>query len=119
VTRESLIKAARKGRIASHTDEAEIQRAETQRKHHAAKRAWLPSELPVWLNEKAYIEKIQPRLVDVPVPSISAALGISGQYATDIRAGRRYPHPRHWEKLARLVGVSATPHTLAKAVEKN
>jgi hypothetical protein len=37
-----------------------------------------------------------------------STLGISGPYATDIRAGGRRPHQRHWEKLARLVGVSTT-----------
>lgn len=105
VTRESLIKAARQGRIASHTNKAESHRAETQRRHHAAARSWRPSELPYWLNEKTYREKIQPRLVKVTVPAISTSLGISGPYAADIRAGKRRPHPRHWEKLAQLVGV--------------
>jgi hypothetical protein len=27
-------------------------------------------------------------------------------YAADIRAGRRRPHPRHWQALAQLVGAS-------------
>jgi CRISPR-associated endonuclease Cas1 len=106
VTRDSLIKAARQGRIVSHTQEAEMQRSDTQRRQHAAKRAWRPSDLPDWLNEKAYIEKVQPRLAEITVPSISTALGISEPYATDIRAGRRHPHQRHWEKLARLVGIA-------------
>jgi CRISPR-associated endonuclease Cas1 len=110
VTRESLKKAAQYGRIASHSRKAENRRSETQRRHHAAKRAWLPSRQPAWLTEETYIQKIQPRLAEVTVPAISTALGISGPYATDIRAGRRRPHPRHWEKLARLAGVSADAH---------
>jgi CRISPR-associated endonuclease Cas1 len=105
VTRESLIKAARQGRVASHSQEAEKRRSETLRRHNAAKRAWRPSDMPDWLNEKMYREKIQPRLAEVMVPVISKALGISGPYATDIRAGRRRPHPRHWFTLARMVGV--------------
>jgi CRISPR-associated endonuclease Cas1 len=104
VTRESLIKAAQYGRIASHNRGAENLRGETQRRQHAAKRAWRPSDLPEWLNEKSYREKIQPRLAEVTVPAISKALGISGGYATDIRSGRRRPHPRHWQALAQLVG---------------
>jgi CRISPR-associated endonuclease Cas1 len=104
VSRESLMKAAREGRIASHSREAERRRGETQRRHHAAKWAWRPSDLPDWLNEKTYQEKIQPRLAGVTVPAISAALGVSEPYATDIRRCRRIPHPQHWEKLARLVG---------------
>jgi|ERR1700730_10548667 hypothetical protein len=34
-------------------------------------------------------------------------LGVSEPYAADIRAGRRRPYPRHWRKLAELVGVSS------------
>jgi hypothetical protein len=64
--------------------------------------------LPDWLIEQVYREKIQPRLAEVTVPAISTALDISWPYATDIRAGRRRPHQRHWEKLARIVGVSPT-----------
>jgi CRISPR/Cas system-associated endonuclease Cas1 len=106
VSRESLIKAAVYGRIVSHGPEAESQRSETQRRHHAAKRAWQPSQQPEWLTQETYIQKIQPRLAEVTVQAISTALGISGQYATDIRAGRRRPHPRLWYALAQLVGVS-------------
>jgi len=28
-------------------------------------------------------------------------------HAADIRAGRRRPHPRHWQALAELVGIPA------------
>lgn len=96
---------ARLGRIASHSDKAEISRSETRRRHAAALKAWDPASLPDWLTEQAYREKIQSRLAELTVPAISNALGISGPYATDIRAGKRRPHPRHWQSLARLVGV--------------
>jgi len=33
------------------------------------------------------------------------ALEISKPYATDIRNGKRVPHPRHWEKLVQLSGT--------------
>jgi hypothetical protein len=35
-------------------------------------------------------------------------LGFSESYAVVIRARRRRPHPRHWQALAKLVGVIAT-----------
>jgi hypothetical protein len=38
---------------------------------------------------------------------IMSALGVSVAYAVAIRAGRHRPHPRHWESLAELAGVSA------------
>jgi hypothetical protein len=28
-------------------------------------------------------------------------------YAADIRAGRRRPHPRHWQTQTKQIGVSA------------
>ena len=57
VSREGLIEAAKLGRIATHSLEAETLRAKTQRKHAAALAAWQPSELPEWLNEEAYRDK--------------------------------------------------------------
>jgi hypothetical protein len=76
------------------------------RRQVAGKRAWRPSDLPGWLNENLYLEKIQPRLWTIKVPVIATALGVFEPYATDIRKGRRVPHPRHWFALARLVGIS-------------
>jgi transcriptional regulator with XRE-family HTH domain len=35
---------------------------------------------------------------------IAAALGVSIPYASDIRRGRRRPHPRHWKALGGLAG---------------
>jgi len=32
-------------------------------------------------------------------------IGVSEPYVADIPAGRRRPHPRHWQALAELVGV--------------
>jgi hypothetical protein len=101
---EELIKAAQKGRLASHGSEAEAKRAENRRRHAAALRAWRPSDQPAWLNEETYLRKIQPRLTLVTVPMIRAALGVSKAYATNIRSGKRIPHPRHWQTLAQLVG---------------
>jgi CRISPR-associated endonuclease Cas1 len=102
---EELIKAAQNGRLASHGSEAEAKRAENRRRHAAALRVWQPSDQPAWLDQEAYLRRIQPRLLSVTVPAIRTALGVSKAYATNIRSGKRLPHPRHWETLARLVGV--------------
>jgi CRISPR-associated endonuclease Cas1 len=100
---EELIKAAQKGRLASHGSEAEAKRAENRRRHAAALRAWRPSDQPAWLDEETYLRKIQPRMSSVTVPAIRTALGVSKAYATNIRSGKRLPHPRHWHTLARLI----------------
>jgi CRISPR-associated endonuclease Cas1 len=109
VSREGLIEAAKLGRIATHSRGAEALRAKTQRRHAAAFAAWQPSELPVWLSEEVYRTHIQPALAGMTVPAIATALGVSDPYATDIRRGRRIPHPRHWLALAQLVGILAEP----------
>ena len=106
VSKEALVKAARLGRVAAQSREAKARHAETQRRHAAAKRAWRPPDQPAWLDEQTYLQKIQPRLTGITVPFISSALGVSNPYAADIRAGRHRPHPRHWQTLPGLVGVS-------------
>jgi CRISPR-associated endonuclease Cas1 len=106
VSRERFIDVARQGREASHTREAEARRGETQSRQAAARLNWRASDQLAWLDEKTYREKIQPRLAEISVPIISSVLGVSKPYATDIRAGRRCPHPRHWLALARLVDAS-------------
>ncbi|MGB6484859.1 MAG: CRISPR-associated endonuclease Cas1 [Candidatus Acidiferrales bacterium] len=105
--RDNLISAAKLGRVATHMPKAEARRAATMRRQEAAKQAWKSSDLPEWLTGKAYREQIQPKLVTFTVSAIASALGISKPYATDIRAGKRVPHPRHWQTLALLVGVTA------------
>ena len=103
--RANLIKAAKLGRMAAQTPKAETLRSESARRQMAVKLAWNPSHLPEWLTEKIYREQIQPKLVTATVSAIASALKVSKPYATDIRAGKRMPHPRHWQTLARLSGM--------------
>jgi hypothetical protein len=100
-----LIEAARRGRIAAQSADAQTLRAETQRRHAAAKADWKQSDLPAWLNEHFYSHEIQPRLRSVSLSKLASALRISIAYAAEIRKGRRLPHPRHWQVLARIVGL--------------
>jgi CRISPR-associated endonuclease Cas1 len=106
IQREGFLKIAEQGRVAAHSAESELKRGATQRKRHEAQRNWHIWNHPTWLTEHCYSEEIQPRLGAVEVKTIAAALGVSITYASYIRAGRGRPHPRHWEKLAGLVGVS-------------
>jgi hypothetical protein len=102
--KEVLIEAACKGRIEAQTPRALAQLAEKQRSHRAAEKTWKPSDKPSWLDDTTYDARVLPRLVDVTTSSIALVLGVSLPYASDIRAGRRRPHPRHWLGLANLVG---------------
>jgi CRISPR-associated endonuclease Cas1 len=103
---ERLAEVAHAGRAAAQSAEAQAKRAVTQRRNAFAQYAWKESDLPAWLTEKVYAEQIQPRLAGITSSALSSALGVSRQYAINIRAGRRRPHPRHWLSLAQLVGVS-------------
>jgi len=106
ISREELIKAAHKGRIASQTPKVLARLGEKQRSHRLAEREWKSEDKPDWLDDKAYVQQIHPHLADVTISNIALTLGVSLPYASDIRAGRRRPHPRHWLSLARLAGVT-------------
>jgi hypothetical protein len=76
---------------------------------------------PEWLDEKTYREKVLPRLCHVTVPTIVSTLAVSEPYASNIRAGRSIPHPRHWLALAHLVEVNHHPtatSTLLKETDR-
>jgi len=75
--------------------------------HAVANSWWSPSSLPEWLNEKFYVQKIQPQLRRVKVREIAQAMDVSQPYAAFIRSGRRRPHPRHWQALGALVDITA------------
>jgi hypothetical protein len=101
-----MTKVARIGREYAHSPQAELRRAETQRRHGADKKNWSASTQPTWLTKEVYQRKIQPALSKLPHAIIAAALNVSLYYAIDIRRGRRCPHPRHWEGLAKLGGIA-------------
>jgi CRISPR-associated endonuclease Cas1 len=103
---KELIKAAHRGRLAAHTIQAEVKRGESRRRHATGLAAWRPSDQTAWLTEETYVRKIQPRLPNVTVRAIRTAISVSKSYATNIRSGKRLPHPRHWQLLAELVGIS-------------
>lgn len=104
-SREALLRAAHKGRIAAQQPQVQVRRGERQRIHRAAELAWEPEHNPAWLNEAVYSRQIHPKLANVSVSTIAMTLGVSIPYASGIRAGRNRPHPRHWLTLADLVGV--------------
>jgi hypothetical protein len=65
---------------------------------------------PMWeksgqtkISDEVYRNEIQPRLAGMTIPTIMSALNVCASYAADIRRGKRRPHARHWERLARLV----------------
>jgi CRISPR-associated endonuclease Cas1 len=104
-----LAEVARAGRIAGHTPDAIAKEAATHRRHARARAAWNPTMQPAWLTEQVFSEKIQPALSQASAMMIAKRIGVSRWYAGRIREGYR-PHPRHWQALADLVGVSNSPN---------
>jgi hypothetical protein len=81
-------------------------RREAGRRQNEALQAWNPADQPVWLTSEYYTSQIQPRLTQWTRARIAEALSLSSiAYAGEIRNGRIVPHPRHWLKLAELVGA--------------
>ena len=105
IQRQDFLKIAEQARLTAHTPQAELKRGATQRRRFEAQRKWDKSTHPVWLTEQFYAEQIQPRLGSLEVKTIAASLGVSIPYASNIRGGRRLPHPRHWEMLAQILGL--------------
>lgn len=66
----------------------------------------LLSDVKIETEKLIYWEKIQPHLDGLTVTTISETLGVPEATAKAIREGRRCPRPRHWQALAKLVGVS-------------
>jgi CRISPR-associated endonuclease Cas1 len=105
--RKRMQEVAKVGRAVTHTPTAQSLRSATRRRQAAALSAWKPEDQPAWLTEAVYAEKIQPALTGFPVSAIESALAVSHPYATDVRSGKRRPHPRHWRALAKLVGLDS------------
>jgi hypothetical protein len=102
------------GRKAAQRPEFLAKRSATQRTHKQAIQNWKPSDLPGWLTRDVYVNQVQPALVLVAKSRIRSALGVSEPYASDIQVGKRVPHPRHWQALAELRGVSEERETTGK-----
>jgi CRISPR-associated endonuclease Cas1 len=102
---ERLMNAARIGRVAARSPEARARHAESERRHANARSSWDASSQPAWLTAELFSHKIQPLLADVSTSVIRSRIGVSRWYASRIRQGY-CPHPRHWEALANLVGLS-------------
>jgi len=78
----------------------------SRRRHAQACSEWDASKQPPWLTSEVFSQRIQPLLAKIPPAAIRAQIDVSRWYAGRIREGYR-PHPRHWQALAELVGVSA------------
>jgi hypothetical protein len=100
------VKVFRMGRKLAQRSEAIAKRADTMLRHRKKIREWKPSDLPAWLTRDVYVKQILPALASVAKSRIRSELGVSEPYSSYIQSGKRIPHPRHWQALAKLAGIS-------------
>jgi CRISPR-associated endonuclease Cas1 len=103
-SRGHMAQVALFGHMKPKSKKAKARISKTISDHAVANTWWDPSSLPSWLTEDFYVQRIQPLLRSRKVREIAEAMHVSKPYAAFIRSGRRCPHPRHWAKLAELVG---------------
>ncbi len=103
---ENILEAARAARPATHSVEARAKRADTVRKRRKEQSVWSPASQPAWLTEDFYVSTIRPALASASNSTIASQIGVSRCHASQIRSGKRRAHPRHWQALADLVGLS-------------
>jgi hypothetical protein len=105
VARENMANVALVAHSRPKTPQEKAHISKALSDHAIAISWWSASSLPDWLTEECYVQKIQPRLRAIRVRQIAQDLQVSEAYAGLIRSGRRRPHPRHWQRLAQLVGL--------------
>jgi hypothetical protein len=94
------------GRKIAQSPNALTKRSVTMRQHKAAISNWT-ADLPASLTRDVYLNRIVPALAHVSLSRIRSTLGISEPYARWIKNGKRIPHARHWQALARLARITA------------
>ena len=104
-SRENMAQVALLGHAKPKSKKTKARMSKVLSDHAVANTWWDPSSLPTWLTEECYVQNIQPQLRAIKVREIAELIHISMPYAALVRAGRRRPHPRHWQALGALVGV--------------
>jgi CRISPR-associated endonuclease Cas1 len=101
---QRLTNAASTGRVVAHTAAARAKQSATRRRQAHACSTWNSATQPAWLTQDFFARKVQPLLASISTSKIAGTIGVSRWYAGRIREGYR-PHPRHWQALAKLVGL--------------
>jgi hypothetical protein len=87
----------------THTPEATIRRQRSNQRQIWEQETWERDHHGEEQNPDRFRTEILSKLESVTLNRIAAVTGMSTSAASKIRAGRRIPHPRHWEALAQLV----------------
>ncbi len=94
--------ADRSGTGPAHTPEARARRQAANRARRAEQAVWEADHAGETFDPEWFCENVLPGLVGLSLPAIAKATGMPTSAASKVRAGRRVPHPRHWEALSNL-----------------
>jgi CRISPR-associated endonuclease Cas1 len=96
---------ARTGTSPTHNAETRERRRRANSTNQAERWAWDSAHPEHPRDEEWFRSEVLPGLASVTLTRIAQATGMSTSAASKVRAGRRIPHPRHWEKLAEIAGA--------------
>lgn len=96
---ESQVRA----RATSRSEATSTRRSAANAEHRLAQQRWELEHEGETFERDRFVTEILPGLRGVSLTAIAKATGMSTSAASKIRAGKRVPHPRRWEALARLI----------------
>jgi hypothetical protein len=79
----AFLKAAPKGRIAAQQPQVLARLGGKQRSHRLAELDWKSEDKPAWLDEKAYRDRVHPKLANISVSTIAMTLAGTGKIGSD------------------------------------
>jgi hypothetical protein len=89
------------GRDPSQTREARKQRGKKNSQRMQEQKDW-EAEHGAVADPDVFVREILPGLQDISLGAMANTTGLSQQYCSQIRRGRKVPHPRHWDSLRRV-----------------
>src|ERR1035438_8306402 len=86
----------------THTPAASAARRQGMREMRAARAVWETDHKGQFHDPAWFEREVLPGLQVVSLTQIAKATGMSTSSASQVRSGKRVPHPRHWEALMGL-----------------
>lgn len=100
--RKALATQAVAGRDPRSDPEMNRKRSKAIAEAHRQNRQWSEAQHSETRDAAWFLREVCPALDTLPLKAIARATGLSLAASSRIRAGKRVPHPRHWEALFEL-----------------
>jgi hypothetical protein len=103
--RAAVARTRAEGIDPSHGGAAAEKRGTTMARRKRELKEWQAAHQGTIADPELFARVILPRLQGVPLSDFVRATGLSHGYLSQIRSGRKVPHPRHWNALLRAEGA--------------